>query len=290
MLAIAYGFSSGDRNYLQSADGTIVPQDRMRPFRRSSFSGTLLQGKVSLPVAWSRRATSLMTVDPACLKPPNTANVQGHRPTAVKEACVRLTKTRTTVRQFVDLTGARVVSPRGVYWQTVDGDWIAEGALFIAREQTPPPGLDRWVHFSIGSGTLTAYHAGRPVFATLASPGIGGQPKSGGDPLADRTTPLGTYRIHFKHRSDDMSPEAGEHRSFWIADVPFTMYFKQPFAIHVAYWHESFGEPMSGGCINVSPEDGRWLFDWTTPTVPPEWYGVSASKEFGRGTTITIER
>src|SRR5690606_34122452 len=123
-----------------------------------------------------------------------------------------------------------------------------------------------------------------------ASPGIGGVPARGADPLSTRTTPVGTYRIQFKHWTDDMSPEQTEHRDFWIADVPFAMYFKQPFAIHVAYWHESFGEPMSGGCINVSPKDGARLFAFSVPPLPAGWYGVGASKTFGYGTTVVIDR
>jgi hypothetical protein len=196
----------------------------------------------------------------------------------------------TGVRELLKLTGKRRTERGRTFLETTTGRWLPKQDLFVAEKRVPPPDRRRWIHFSLSQGTLTAYEDGRPVFATLASPGIGGQPKAGGSALEDRTTPLGTYRIHFKHRTDDMSPEVGEHRSFWIADVPHTMYFKQPFAIHVAYWHQSFGEPMSGGCINVSPEDGRWLFDWTTPALPEGWHGVSASKEFGLGTTVTIER
>jgi hypothetical protein len=87
-----------------------------------------------------------------------------------------------------------------------------------------------------------------------------------------------------------MSPEQTEDRSYWIADVPYAMYFKQPFAIHVAYWHESFGEPMSGGCINVSPRDGEYLLSFADPQLPEGGYGVAASSAFGAGTTVVIDR
>jgi hypothetical protein len=29
----------------------------------------------------------------------------------------------------------------------------------------------------------------------------------------------------------------------------------------------AFGEKRSHGCINVSPEDAKWIFRWTTPYV-----------------------
>ncbi|HXS16034.1 MAG TPA: L,D-transpeptidase, partial [Polyangiaceae bacterium] len=102
--------------------------------------------------------------------------------------------------------------------------------------------------------------------------------------------PVGRFRITFKYRSDDMSPEQSEHRDYFIADVPFALYFQQPFAIHVAYWHETFGMPMSGGCINVSPRDGERLFTMTSPRVPDDWYAAGPSPVLGQGTQIVVRR
>jgi lipoprotein-anchoring transpeptidase ErfK/SrfK len=41
------------------------------------------------------------------------------------------------------------------------------------------------------------------------------------------------------------------------------MFFKDNWAIHGAYWHDHFGEPWSHGCINVSPYDALWLYNWS---------------------------
>jgi lipoprotein-anchoring transpeptidase ErfK/SrfK len=128
------------------------------------------------------------------------------------------------------------------------------------------------------------------VFATLVSPGAGGVPVRGKDPVKMSTTPLGTYRITFKHVASTMSPERGENRSFWIADVPYTQYFNAPFALHVAYWHEDFGKPMSAGCVNVSPRDGQHLFAWTEPVVPREWAGAGPTSLTGKGTFVVVTR
>lgn len=38
-------------------------------------------------------------------------------------------------------------------------------------------------------------------------------------------------------------------------------------AIHSTYWHNNFGDPMSHGCVNVSPTDARWIFRWAQPAV-----------------------
>jgi lipoprotein-anchoring transpeptidase ErfK/SrfK len=39
-------------------------------------------------------------------------------------------------------------------------------------------------------------------------------------------------------------------------------------AIHSTFWHNNFGEPMSHGCVNASPEDAKWVYRWTLPSVP----------------------
>ncbi len=38
-------------------------------------------------------------------------------------------------------------------------------------------------------------------------------------------------------------------------------------AIHGVFWHNDFGVRRSQGCINVAPEDAKWIFRWTAPFV-----------------------
>src|SRR5690606_8983089 len=42
MLAVTGSFEENGRRFLMSADGTVVPEDRLRNFRRSSFEGVPL--------------------------------------------------------------------------------------------------------------------------------------------------------------------------------------------------------------------------------------------------------
>jgi len=101
---------------------------------------------------------------------------------------------------------------------------------------------------------------------------------------------MGSYRITFKHAAQTMSPGEGIDESFWIADVPHTQYFSAPFALHTAYWHDDFGEPMSAGCVNLSPVDGLWLFNWTSPSLPTGWGGVAPHPLTGAGTHVIVRR
>ncbi len=304
MLALTHTFEAHGRKFGQSADGTIVGMDRMVAFRKSDFQGVALgpdRDDYALPLAWSKKKTRLYRVSSHCGKQPtnDTDRSPGRlatKATPVNDECLVPLDDFTPPRRPHRLSG-RLMDVAGTQFVEVHptGTWVPLDYVYLAEKESPPSSVDRehgqrWISFSISRGTLTAYEGEMPVFATLASPGIGGVPSASADALSTRTTPVGTFRINFKYRTDDMSPEQTEHRKFWIAEVPHTMYFAQPFAIHVAYWHESFGEPMSGGCINVSPKDGRRLFDFTAPHVPDGWYGAGASLELGLGTTIVVSR
>ena len=281
MLAYSASFDHEGRRYVLSADGTVVPADRLRPFRVSEFRGVELGPNAKLPIAFFR----------AKARAKYRRAGEAFEPTGQSFAA----------RAWVELDDAAPAGESGGkrYLATreksgSDTIWVREDEATVIRERSAPPiGVaagSKWLIHSITQGTLIAYEGTRAVFATLASPGAGGVPIKGKDPVKMSTTPLGVYRITFKHRATTMSPEYGENRKFWIADVPYTQYFNAPFALHTAYWHEDFGEPMSAGCVNVSPRDGKWLFDWTSPGVPEGWGGAGPGGRHGAGTYVVIAR
>ena len=295
MLSFTRAFEAEGRTWLLSADETIVPADRTRPFKPSAFKGVRLGGEVKLPIAWMRR----------------TAQAQ-YRKVAGGEG---LEKTGATwpVRTFVRLTGASVEHSGVRYLETTDREGTSPGqagggaptgqSLYIAEidatvaqpEAKLPFGVaagQKWMLIRITDGTLIAYEDMKPVYATLISPGAGGVPIKGQDPVKMSTTPVGTYYVTFKDRAATMSPEKGDNRKFWIADVPHTQYFNPPFAVHAAYWHERFGEPVSAGCVNLSPIDAEAMFQWSDPQVPEGWQGATGSgaKENGPTTAIVVWR
>jgi hypothetical protein len=277
MLAYTQSFRHEGRTFVLSADGTAVPADRIRPFRESQFAGTELGKGVRLPIAFFRERA---------------------RPKYQKadDGSVAATGASFAVRSFVEIDPFAQPIEHGKkrYLTAKSGELVAEddATLITARQKLPfsVGANDKYVLFSITQGTLVAYQGLTPVYATLASPGAGGVPVPGRSNVKYSTTPMGIYRVTFKHRAATMSPEQGENRSFWIADVPYTQYFNAPFAIHTAYWHENFGEPMSAGCVNLSPRDGKWLFDWTDPKVPADWNGAAPEGPAGKGTFVIVTR
>jgi hypothetical protein len=71
-------------------------------------------------------------------------------------------------------------------------------------------------------------------------------------------------------------------------DVTFAMPFSGTIALHSAYWHDRWGEKASMGCVNLSPLDALWLFQWAEPELPPGWHGVSAYGGSGYATTVVV--
>src|SRR5690606_9241926 len=70
-------------------------------------------------------------------------------------------------------------------------------------------------------------------------------------------TVLGDYRNYVKYEADDMrGPD------YFLPQVPYTMYFYQGYASHGTYWHNSFGRPMSHGCVNLPVEEAQWFFNF----------------------------
>jgi hypothetical protein len=285
MLSFTRAFTADGRTWLLSTDQTVVPADRVRAFRPSAFHGIRLDEGTRLPLAWIRgKARSQLR-----------RNAAG----AMEKIGVDW-----PLRSHVALTGARVTEAFITYLETREHDttgsplYLAEADATVIEAAAPGkprlalrPG-QKSIYISITQGTLVAYEGLTPVFTTLISPGAGGVPEKGRDPVHASTTPLGTYTITFKDRAATMSPEKGDNRSFWIADVPHTQYFNPPFALHASYWHERFGEPTSAGCVNLSPVDAQTLFEWSDPQVPAEWQGATGAgaPENGLTTTVVVTR
>ena len=118
----------------------------------------------------------------------------------------------------------------------------------------------KWVDLDINQQVLVAYEGNRPVYATLMSSGRG------------KKTPTGVFRVWAKLAATDMDNDARAENRYSMWNVPWTLYFKGGLAIHGTYWHNRFGYKKSHGCINLSPKDARWVFNWSSPTLPPGWW------------------
>jgi len=240
------------RRYGITTDLTVFPIDRMRPIEGSAFHGYRIPDDVQFPFALVRRE--------------GTFAFSMHKGKFARDHAVAR-------RSAIGLTGKQRFVEGVLHFQTTDGFWLSD--RFVSRvdgvKHMPKWANDgeRWVDVSITKQVMLAYEGTKPVYVTLVSSGEAGL----GDPETSKSTVQGIFRIHTKHLTTTMSSDVvGEE--FELKDIPYVEYFQDSYALHAAYWHDDFGTPRSHGCINLAPEDARFLFQWTAPQLPPGWHGV----------------
>ena len=118
-------------------------------------------------------------------------------------------------------------------------------------------GQQRWLQVDLSSQRLIAWEGNRQVYAVVISGGT----------EFDPTLP-GSFTIQSKHESARMRGQGYDGTAYDVPDVPFAMYYDGNYAIHGAYWHESFGTPVSRGCINVAVNHAEWFFSWASVGTP----------------------
>lgn len=170
----------------------------------------------------------------------------------------------------------------GADWNMIGLDqWVeARKVAQVMINATPPPGSNdspRWIDVNLAEQTLAVYDNSRLVFATMIASGL--------EPFWTRP---GLFQITQKKEAETMR-DNDPSDFYYLEDVPWTMYFDGPRALHGAYWRTRFGYPQSHGCVNLSVGDAHWLFDWAhvgdwvyvhdpsgkTPT-DPALYGAGA--------------
>jgi lipoprotein-anchoring transpeptidase ErfK/SrfK len=165
------------------------------------------------------------------------------------------------------------------------GRWMNAKDLVRPAASPPPAEMDpdeRWIEVDLATQTLVAYEGARPVYATLVSTGVG--PRG-----SDTATPPGVHRIWAKLLTTNMDnlerEDAEKHYS--IEDVPWVMFFDKAVALHGAFWHRDFGRVHSHGCVNLPPIDARWVFEFTSPHLPPAWSAAFPTR-LERGTLVRV--
>lgn len=102
-------------------------------------------------------------------------------------------------------------------------------------------------------------------------------------------TVTGVFRIRAKVSSQTMEGGSVAEGDYYnLPNVQWVQYFYQDYALHGAYWHNKFGTPTSHGCVNLTNSDAKWLFDWTSPTVPYRgWHFMDSANP---GTLVIVHR
>ena len=121
---------------------------------------------------------------------------------------------------------------------------------------------DKRIEVRLDDQLVLAYEYEKLVFATRAS--TGGRLQSG-----TYTTPVGDYITYHKRPTRHMAAGDLASSGFDLPGVPWVIYIRENgTSFHGTYWHNDYGHPHSHGCINLTPQAAKWLYRWTTPTVP----------------------
>lgn len=134
-----------------------------------------------------------------------------------------------------------------------------------------------------GLSTLTCYEGDQEVFFTTASVGR----------ISEETgrsfTPLGTHTPWRKLVSMHYSAD-GQFNDFDIPGVGWNFGIEpNGVFIHSTYWHNGFGNLNSAGCINLRPEDAKWVWRWVEPQAPYGYPGLSEWQGAGISTRVRVE-
>ncbi|MEZ4440759.1 MAG: L,D-transpeptidase [Polyangiaceae bacterium] len=261
-------FDANGRTWLLTPDMTLVPKDRVRQKPLPTLKGVdlRLHPEMKLPLAFFWLEDSFKYREGADGKLQQTEEVIPRH-------------------SFVEATMNQRKGPGGIYWQMRSGDWIRyQDVTMIRPREARLEGVgpeEKWVEVRVTWGYLIAYEGDKPVYVTAMSPGVDG--------IANRAhaTARGRHNVDWKMFSGDMSGR-DKGKDWFVDEVPWVQYYKGNYAFHGAWWHNDFGRPKSHGCVNLSPPDAHFLFQWMDPAIPEGWYAVSVYYPHVVGTKILI--
>ena len=137
-------------------------------------------------------------------------------------------------------------------------------------------GEEKWIDVSLEEQKVRAYEGNRIVMEFPISSGKWAP------------TPKGDFGIWYKTKRQSMIGGSKALRTYYnLPNVPHNMFFYKGYALHGAYWHNNFGNPMSHGCVNEPLANAAEIFAWAGPVVPEGQNVVRASAE-NPGTRVFV--
>ncbi len=244
----------GDRTFVVTPDLALIPKDRIKPYSSPDTKGVNLREqpmKFPLGYAWLEDAPIFERTSEGLQETDRVLTRHG----------------------FVELTGKLRTQKGKLFAELSDGMFVRQNALTTIKPyKTLPKDIgahDKWISVRVTHGFFIAYEGLTPVYVGPISPGIDG--------IANRphATPRGRFIVRAKRISVMM--DGNDRGKYWrVDDVPFTQFFKGSLALHAAWWHDDFGRPKSHGCVNLPPADAFWLWSWSEPLLPKNWYAVQS--------------
>ncbi len=218
------------KTYVHLTDGGWMPEVSLNPVSITTFSGLIISKLPTQPFGWVIRDVEGWTGKTA-----NTSSRMFHKRYEV----------------------VSILKQQDGFARLDSNDWVPLDDLALidlSKLAVDSYSSCRRVDIDLTTQTLVVFEKCQLVFATLIS-----------SAKAPAITPEGTFTIFYEEERLPLfaNERVASSESFYLADVPWLMFFHENWAIHGAYWHDHFGEPWSHGCINVSPYDALWLYNWS---------------------------
>ncbi len=242
-----------DRPVFRLLDGGFISTSSVRPFPRTSLS-SIAAGRTDLPLAF----------------------VTSQNAHLYKRAGEDLEKAMDIPRYSVRKLGSE---EQDIYWLKKEQLALRKADIRIAFPPPDPPTAvkdddEHWVDVDLDNNILFAFKGPNLVRVFLVS--------------GSRETPSGIFRVYWKivHQTFDRQRA---RNAYYLQSVPYILYFRDAYALHGAYWHDEFGTNETHGCINLSPDDARWLFTFLAPPLPPGYISIRPTSQT-KGGLIRLRR
>jgi lipoprotein-anchoring transpeptidase ErfK/SrfK len=146
----------------------------------------------------------------------------------------------------------------------------------LTRLSPEVPEENKRIYVDLATQTVTAFEGQNPVLVTRCASGAKGT-----------ETPLGEFRTYHKGPSIHMTNQGdGTANTYHLPGVPWVSFFTGTgVAFHGTFWHNDYGRPSSRGCVNLTPEDAKFIYRWTRPEVP---IGTPYLNQPGDGTLVQV--
>ena len=178
------------------------------------------------------------------------------------------------------------------YYGGLDMLWAAAEAfrLLTVEEMAPisPDIEDKRIRVDVPHQTLSCFEGEREVYFCRVS--TGALYDYQGNRVDNWETPSGKHSITRKYVSLQMSGGV-TGAGYDLPSIGWsTIFATGGVAIHATFWHNNYGDTMSHGCVNVTPEDAKWIFRWSQPAVPydPGMVDTTVTGEISTGVTVDV--
>jgi hypothetical protein len=181
-----------------------------------------------------------------------------------------------------------VVEKHGSYGDTF---W-ADGRAFkpLSPDDIAPinPNVpDKKIIVDVTHQSLSCFEGSREILYSVVS--TGAKNNSEGKVVDAWATPVSDYLV-VNRKFVSLHMAGGNTKASGYEDfaVSYTSIFADGgVSFHSTYWHNAWGSPMSHGCVNMKPEEAKFVYRWSQPNAPYD-EGKFEQEGYG-GTAVQVK-